>query len=87
MLSRERRSGFEAGRELYGALSRIDEWRTRSDAAFAERASYLEPGKEKLRLFGEQMLRYLRFAATRSHVGSFIKGMRAARREWGRTRS
>jgi len=77
----ERRSGFEAGRELYGALSRIGEWRDRSDVAFQGRASYLEPRAEKIRLFGEQILRYFGSPASRSHIGSFIKGMWAARRE------
>jgi hypothetical protein len=82
----ERRSGFEAGRELYGALSRIGEWRDRSDAAFENRRSYLEPRAEKLRLFGEQIARYLAVPATRAHVGSFIKGMWAARREASESR-
>lgn len=77
----ERRSGFEAGRELYGALSRIAELRDRSDVAFAQTHSYLEPRAEKIRLFGEQLLRYARSPGTRAHVGSFIKGMWAARRE------
>ncbi len=77
----ERRSGFEAGRELYEALSRIGEWRERSDAAFAGEASYIDPRSEKRRLFGEQAMRYLGSSATRAHVGSFIKGMLAARRE------
>jgi len=83
----ERRSGFEAGRELYGALSLIGEWRDRSDVAFENRASYLEPRSEKIRLFGEQIVRYLGSSATRSHVGSFIKGMWAARREASVSRS
>ncbi len=77
----ERRSGFEAGRELYGALNRIAEWRDRSDVAFQERATYLEPRAEKIRLFGEQIVRCLGSPASRSHIGSFIKGMWAARRE------
>ncbi len=77
----ERRSGFEDGRELYSALSRIGELRDRSDFAFAPAQSYLQPGAEKIRLFGEQFLRYLRSPATRAHVGSFIKGMWVARRE------
>ena len=77
----ERRSGFEAGRELYEALSRIGEWRERSDAAFAGEASYIDPRSEKRRLFGEQAMRYLGSSAPRAHVGSFIKGMLAARRE------
>jgi hypothetical protein len=77
----ERRSGYDAGRELYGALSRIGEWRDRSDAAFEGRSSYLEPRSEKFRLFGEQIMRYLASPATRSRVGSFIRGMWAARRE------
>jgi hypothetical protein len=77
----ERRSGFEAGRELYAALSRIGEWRDRSDAAFEDRPTYLEPRAEKIRLFGEQFVRFLASPATRAHVGSFIKGMWAARRE------
>jgi hypothetical protein len=77
----ERRSGYEAGRELYGALNLIDARRDRSDAAFARRASYLEPRAEKIRLFGEQIVRFLGSAATRAHVGSFIKGMWAAQRE------
>ena len=77
----ERRSGFEAGRELYGALSRIGEWRDRSDVAFENRPSYLDPRAEKIRLFGEQVVRFLGSSATRSHVGSFIKGMWTARRE------
>jgi hypothetical protein len=77
----ERRSGFTAGRELYGALSRIGEWRSSSDMGFADRARYLDPRSEKIALFGEQMLRYARSAATRAHVGSFIRGMWAARRE------
>jgi hypothetical protein len=77
----ERRSGYEAGRELYGALSRIGEWRDRSDAAFAARSSYLDPRTEKIRLFGEQIMRYLATPAARAHIGSFIKGMWAARRE------
>ncbi len=80
-LGSERRSGFEAGRELYGALSRIGELRDRSDVAFAQTQSYLEPRAEKIRLFGEQLLRYVRSPETRAHVGSFIKGMWAARRE------
>jgi hypothetical protein len=82
----ERRSGFEAGRELYGALSRIGEWRDRSDVVFQGRPSYLEPRAEKLRLFGEQILRYVGSPASRSHTGSFIKGMWAARREAATTR-
>jgi hypothetical protein len=77
----ERRSGYEAGRELYGALSRIGEWRDRSDAAFAAGSSYLDPRAEKIRLFGEQIMRYLASPAARAHIGSFIKGMWAARRE------
>jgi len=77
----ERRSGYEAGRELYGALSRIGEWRDRSDAVFAARSSYLDPRTEKIRLFGEQIMRYLASPAARAHIGSFIKGMWAARRE------
>jgi hypothetical protein len=77
----ERRSGFEAGRELYGALSRIGEWRDRSDVAFEDRPSYLEPRAEKMRLFGEQIVRFCGASASRSHIGSFIKGMWAARRE------
>jgi hypothetical protein len=77
----ERRSGYDAGRELYGALSRIGEGRDRSDAAFEGRSSYLEPRSEKVRLFGEQIMRYLASPATRSRVGSFIRGMWAARRE------
>jgi hypothetical protein len=77
----ERRSGYDAGRELYGALSRIGEGRERSDAAFEGRSSYLEPRSEKVRLFGEQIMRYLASPATRSRVGSFIRGMWAARRE------
>jgi hypothetical protein len=77
----ERRSGFEAGRELYGALSRIGEWRDRSDAAFAAGSRYLDPRTEKIRLFGEQIMRYLSSPAARAHIGSFIKGMWAARRE------
>jgi hypothetical protein len=77
----ERRSGYEAGRELYGALSRIGEWRDRSDAAFAARSSYLDPRTEKIRLFGEQIMRYLASPAARAHIGSFLKGMWAARRE------
>jgi len=77
----ERRSGFAAGRELYGALSRIGEWRSSSDMGFADRAYYLDPRSEKIALFGEQMLRYAGSAATRAHVGSFIRGMWAARRE------
>ena len=82
----ERRSGFEAGRELYGALSRIGEWRDRTDVAFENRPSYLEPRAEKIRLFGEQIVRYLGSPATRAHVGSFIKGMWAARREASQSR-
>jgi Glycosyl transferases group 1 len=77
----ERRSGYEAGRELYGALSRIGEWRDRSDAAFAARSSYLDPRTEKIRLFVEQITRYLAQPAARAHIGSFIRGMWAARRE------
>jgi hypothetical protein len=77
----ERRSGYEAGRELYGALSRIGEWRDRSDAAFAGRSSYLDPRTEKIRLFGEQIMRYLARPAAHAHIGSFIRGMWAARRE------
>jgi hypothetical protein len=77
----ERRSGYEAGRELYGALSLIGEWRDRSDAAFAARSSYLDPRTEKIRLFAEQIMRYLALPAARGHIGSFIKGMWAARRE------
>jgi hypothetical protein len=77
----ERRSGFEAGRELYDALSRIGAWNDRSDAAFENRASYLEPRAEKLRLLGEQIIRFLGAPAARAHTGSFIKGMWAARRE------
>jgi hypothetical protein len=77
----ERRSGFEAGRELYGALSVIGEWRDRTDAQFENRPSYLEPRAEKIRLFGEQIARFLGAPATRAHTGSFIKGMLAARRE------
>jgi hypothetical protein len=77
----ERRSGYEAGRELYGALSRIGEWRDRSDAAFAARSSYLDPRTEKIRLFAEQIMRYLGQPAARAHIGSFIRGMWAARRE------
>jgi hypothetical protein len=77
----ERRSGYEAGRELYGALSRIGEWRDRSDAAFAAGSSYLDPRAEKIRLFGEQIMRYLASPAARAHIGSFMKGMWAARRE------
>lgn len=77
----ERRSGFEAGRTLYRALTRIGEWRQASDLAFADRAGYLDPRREKIMLFGEQMVRYAASAATRAHVGSFIRGMWAARRE------
>jgi hypothetical protein len=77
----ERRSGYEAGRELYAALSRIGEWRDRSDAALNPGSSYLDPGAEKLRLFGQQIVRYVASPATRAHVGSFLRGMWAARRE------
>ena len=67
-------SGYEAGRELYAALSRIGEWRDRSDAALTQRSSYLDPTAEKLRLFGEQITRYVASPATRAHVGSFLRG-------------
>ena len=78
----ERRSGFSAGRELYGALGRIAEWRSSSDMGFADRTHYFDPRSEKIALFsGEQMLRYVGFPATRAHVGSFIRGMWAARHE------
>jgi hypothetical protein len=82
----ERRSGVEAGRELYVALSLIAERRDHSDAAFENRPSYLTPRTEKLRLFGEQIVRYLAASATRSHVKSFIKGMWAARRQASESR-
>jgi hypothetical protein len=82
----ERRSGYEAGRELYGALSLIGEWRDRSDVAFEGRPSYLEPRAEKIRLFGEQIVRYCGSSASRSHIASFIKGMWAARREASESR-
>jgi hypothetical protein len=82
----ERRSGFEAGRELYRALSHIGEWRDAGDLAFAARPSCLDPRSEKIMLFGEQMMRYLATSATRAHVGSFIKGMLAARCEATATR-
>jgi hypothetical protein len=77
----ERRSGFEAGRELYGALSLIGQWRARSDVAFENRASYLAPRAEMIRLFGGQIAGFFGASATRAHIGSFIKGMWAARRE------
>jgi hypothetical protein len=82
----ERRSGFEAGRELYRALSHIGEWRDAGDLAFAARPSCLDPRSEKIMLFGEQMMRYVAASATRAHVGSFIQGMLAARREATTTR-
>jgi hypothetical protein len=77
----ERRSGYEAGRELYTALSRIGECRDRSDAALTPSSSYLDPSAEKLRLFGQQIVRYVASPATRAHVGSFLRGMWAARRD------
>jgi hypothetical protein len=82
----ERRSGFEAGRELYRALSHIGEWRDAGDLAFAARPSCLDPRSEKIMLFGEQMMRYVAASTTRAHVGSFIRGMLAARREATTTR-
>lgn len=80
-LGSERRSGFEAGRELYGALNRLAEQRKRTDVAFSPSQSYLDPRAEKLRLFVEQTLRYLTVPAARAHVGSFIQGMWAARHD------
>ena len=77
----ERRSGFEAGRELYGALSLITDWRDRSDVGFENRPSYLDPRAEKIRLFGEQIVGFFGASARRAHSGSFIKGMWAARRD------
>ncbi len=49
--------------------------------AFENRRSHLQPEAEKLRLFGEEMIRYLAVPETRAHVGSFLHGMWAARRE------
>jgi hypothetical protein len=80
-LATERRSGFDAGRELYGALNRIGELRDRTDLIFERRRSYLDPRAEKIRLFAEQALRYAGAPAARAHVGSFIRGMWAARRD------
>jgi len=82
----ERRSGYEAGREIYDALDRIAQGRERSDAAFEERSTCLDPQAEKLRVFGEQIVRYFASAATRANVGSFLRGMRAARRDAVMTR-
>jgi len=83
----ERRSGFEAGRELYRALSHIGEWRDAGDLAFAARSSCLDPSSEKIMLFGEQIMRYVATSATRAHVASFIRGMLEARREAATTRN
>jgi hypothetical protein len=77
----ERRSGFEAGRELYGSLNLIGDRRARSDMAFENRPSYLDPQTEKLRLLGEQFVGFFGASARRAHIGSFIRGMWAARRE------
>jgi hypothetical protein len=82
----ERRSGYEAGRELYAALYRIREAREHSDVAFAGRSHYLDPNLEILRLFGEQALRFVTVPALRSYTGSFIKGLWTARREARMTR-
>jgi hypothetical protein len=83
----ERRSGYDAGREIYDALGRIAERRERSDAAFEQRASYLDPRAEKRRLFVEQVLRLFASSATRSNVSTFLRGMWAARREAVATRN
>jgi hypothetical protein len=78
-LGPERRNGYELGHDLYTALTRIGERRRdSSDGAFDRRISYAQPGIEKMRLFGEQIVRYCTSPAARSHSKSVIRGMWAA---------
>jgi hypothetical protein len=77
----ERRSGHEAGHQLYRKLGQVAEAQRAASALRGAKPTHLDPRIEQLRLFLTQALRALVSPANRHHATTFLQGALAARRE------
>jgi hypothetical protein len=77
----ERRSGYDAGYQLYRRLCQVTEAQRAEQALRGAKRLHLAPGAERARLIFTQAVRALASSANRHHATTFLKGALAARRD------
>ncbi|MEZ5785767.1 MAG: hypothetical protein R3D62_04630 [Xanthobacteraceae bacterium] len=77
----ERRSGYDAGYQLYRCLCQVAEAQHAESALRGALPAHLPPQAERARLIFTQAVRALASPANRHHATTFLKGAFAARRD------
>lgn len=80
-LTSERRSGYDAGYQLYRRLCQLAEAQHAESAVRGTKRAHLASGTERARLIFTQALRTLASPANRHHAKTFLEGALAARRD------